>query len=78
MEHNIDGNSLGGNSKPIFHNGEPIVTTGRDISHFVVDICDDEDVALTFRSIFLGTIFTGMSAALSQVTLNFWTMTAIL
>ena len=67
IQHNIDDNPLEDDSKPIFHKGEPIITAGRDVSHFVVDIRDDEDTALTFRSIFLGTIFAGMSAALSQV-----------
>src|ERR1700735_2242619 len=49
-----------------YHNGEPVITTGRDVSRFVVDIRDDEDPALTFRSIFLGTIFAAMGAALGQ------------
>jgi hypothetical protein len=69
--------SLEDDSKPVFRNGEPIITTGRDVSRYVVDIRDDEDPALTFRSIFLGTIFAGMAAALSQVSYyNFWRMTA--
>ena len=69
LQHNIpvDDRSLDENSKPILHNGEPVITTGHDVSRFVVDIRDDGDTALTFRSIFLGTIFAGMSAALSQV-----------
>ena len=80
LQHNIqaDGTSED-DSKPILHNGEPVITTGHDVSRFVVDIRDDEDTALTFRSMFLGTIFAGMGAALSQVSeLNFWTMTAIM
>ena len=67
LQYNIDDNSLEDDSKPIFHNGEPVITAGRDVSRFVVDIRDDEDTALTFRSMFLGTIFAGMGAALSQV-----------
>ena len=67
LQYNIDDNSLEDDSKPIFHNGEPVITAGRDVSRFVVDIRDDEDSALTFRSMFLGTIFAGMGAALSQV-----------
>lgn len=47
-------------------NGEPVVTNGRDVSRFVVDIRDDGEEALTFRSIFLGTLFAGLGAALSQ------------
>lgn len=53
--------------EPQYRNGEPVITTGRDVSRFAVDIRDDEDDALTFRSIFLGTVFAGMGAALSQV-----------
>ena len=67
IQHSIDDDSLEDESKPILHNGEPVITTGRDVSLFVVDIRDDGDTALTFRSIFLGTIFAGMGAALSQV-----------
>ena len=67
LQYNIDDNSLEDDSKPNFHNGEPVITTGHDVSRFVVDIRDDEDPALTFRSIFLGTIFAGMGATLSQV-----------
>jgi hypothetical protein len=77
LQHNIqlqvDDRFLEDDSKPILHNGEPVITTGHDVSRFVVDIRDDGDTALTFRSMFLGTIFAGMSAALSQVI--FWTMT---
>ena len=68
LQDNIDDNNyLEDDSIPIFHNGEPVITTGRDVSRFVVDIRDDEDPALTFRSMFLGTIFAGLGAALSQV-----------
>ena len=62
-----DDNSLDDDSKPAFHNGEPVICTGRDVSRFVVDIRDDQDPALTFRSIVLGTLFAAMGAALSQV-----------
>ncbi|KAJ8516828.1 hypothetical protein ONZ45_g5896 [Pleurotus djamor] len=48
-------------------NGEPVVTTGKDVSRFVVDIRDDGDAALTFRSFVLGTIFAGLGAALCQI-----------
>jgi hypothetical protein len=67
LQRNIEDSSSEYDSKPILHNGEPIISTGHDVSRFVVDIRDDEDTALTFRSMFLGTIFAGMSAALSQV-----------
>lgn len=52
---------------PEYRNGEPVITTGRDVSHFAVDIRDDGDQALTFRSIVLGTLFAGMGAALCQI-----------
>jgi hypothetical protein len=67
LQNYTDDNSLEDDSKPILHNGEPVITTGRDVSRYVVDIRDDEDTALTFRSMFLGTIFSGMGAALSEV-----------
>ena len=77
LPYNIDDNCLEDDSKPTFKNGEPVITAGRDVSRFVVDIRDDEDPALTFRSMFLGTIFAGMAAALSQVSnYFFWTITA--
>ena len=53
--------------QPLYHKGEPVITTGRDVSYFAVDLRDDSDQALTFRSIFLGTAFAGMGAALFQV-----------
>jgi OPT oligopeptide transporter protein len=48
-------------------NGEPAVTTGKDVSRFVVDVRDDGDDALTFRSFVLGTVLAGLGAALCQV-----------
>ena len=59
----------GGNDSDstIFLNGEPVVTNGRDISRFVIDIRDDGGNALTFRSFVLGTILAGLGAALCQV-----------
>ena len=48
-------------------NGEPVITSGRDVSRFVVDMRDDGDPALTFRSLFLGTVMAGLGAALCQV-----------
>ncbi|XP_006463485.1 hypothetical protein AGABI2DRAFT_187070 [Agaricus bisporus var. bisporus H97] len=46
---------------------EPIITTGSDVSKYVVDIRDDGDRALTFRSLVLGTVFAGLGAALCQI-----------
>jgi len=56
-----------GEEKHLYHDGEPVITTGKDVSYFAVDLRDDGDQALTFRSIFLGTMFAGMGAALVQV-----------
>ncbi|KAL4079665.1 OPT oligopeptide transporter protein-domain-containing protein [Scleroderma citrinum] len=47
--------------------GEPIITTGSDVSHFLVDFRDDGDPSLTFRSLFLGTVFACLGAALRQI-----------
>jgi hypothetical protein len=57
----------GSDDDVVFLNGEPVVTTGRDVSRFVVDIRDDGDDALTFRSFVLGTVMAGLGAALCQV-----------
>ncbi|KAI5833165.1 peptide transporter MTD1 [Schizophyllum commune Tattone D] len=46
---------------------ERVVTTGRDVSHYVVDLRDDGDPALTFRSLVLGTVIAGLGAALCQI-----------
>ncbi|KAF8230326.1 oligopeptide transporter [Tricholoma matsutake] len=51
----------------VFLNGEPVVVTGRDVSRFVVDIRDDGDDALTFRSFVLGTVLAGLGATLCQI-----------
>ncbi|KAH7929974.1 OPT superfamily oligopeptide transporter [Leucogyrophana mollusca] len=51
----------------VFVNGEPVVTSGKDVSRYLIDIRDDGDPALTFRSLFLGTVFVGLGAALSQI-----------
>ncbi|KAG7448856.1 oligopeptide transporter [Guyanagaster necrorhizus] len=48
-------------------NDEAIVTSGQDVSRFVVDVRDDSDPALTFRSLFLGTVIAGLGAALCQI-----------
>ncbi|PPR06785.1 hypothetical protein CVT24_011285 [Panaeolus cyanescens] len=53
--------------KPEYRNGEPVITTGRDVSRFAVDLRDDGDQALTFRSMVLGTLFAGLGAALCQI-----------
>lgn len=63
----MDSEKADGDTDVVLIKGEPVVTNGRDVSRFVVDLRDDGDNPLTFRSIFLGTVFAGLSAALSQV-----------
>ncbi|KAH9071577.1 OPT oligopeptide transporter protein-domain-containing protein [Lactarius deliciosus] len=48
-------------------NGEPIITSGEDVSQYIVDLRDDEDPPFTFRSVVLGTVIGGLGAALHQV-----------
>ena len=48
-------------------NGDPVIRTGLDVSKYAVDIRDDHDPAMTFRSFFLGSIFAGLGSALGQV-----------
>lgn len=52
---------------PRFVNGEPVITSGRDVSKYLVDLRDDEDPPFTFRSVVLGTLMGGLGAALYQV-----------
>ncbi|KAI0068493.1 OPT superfamily oligopeptide transporter [Artomyces pyxidatus] len=61
--------------KPLYVNGEPVVTNGRDVSKYVVDVRDDGDQAVTFRSVVLGTMFGGLGAALYQVCVIFYIYT---
>nr|AGA20377.1 oligopeptide transporter 6 [Phanerodontia chrysosporium] len=48
-------------------NGEPVIRNGEDVSNFLFDVRDDGDPSLTFRSIFLGTLFAGLGAAMCQI-----------
>ena len=50
-----------------FVKGEPIIRTGLDVSRFAVDIRDDHDPSMTFRSFFLGTCFGALGATLGEV-----------
>lgn len=56
-----------GDGDTSFLKGEPVITTGEDVSKYVVDLRDDMDPAITFRSLFLGTIWAGLGAAVQQV-----------
>lgn len=51
----------------LYVNNEPVVQNGRDVSRYVVDLRDDGDQALTFRSIVVGTVLAGLGSALYQV-----------
>ena len=51
----------------LFVNGEPVIRSGRDVSRYLIDLRDDGDPSLTFRSLFIGTVFAGLGAALCQV-----------
>ena len=52
---------------PLRDHQEPLIRNGKDISEFIVDVRDDGDVCLTFRSLVLGTVFAGLAATLAQV-----------
>ena len=53
--------------KTQYVNGEPVITSGGDISRFIVDLRDDQDPPFTFRSVVLGTVIGGPDAAFDQV-----------
>ena len=55
------------NEKPLYVDGEPVITSGRDVSKYLVDLRDDEDPPFTLRSVVLGTVIGGLGAALYQV-----------
>ncbi|KAF8464965.1 oligopeptide transporter [Russula ochroleuca] len=53
--------------KPHYVNGEPVINGGRDVSRYLVDLRDDQDPPITFRSVVLGTVIGGLGAALYQI-----------
>jgi hypothetical protein len=55
------------NERPLYVGGEPVITSGRDVSKHLVDLRDDGDPPFTFRSIVLGTVIGALGAALYQV-----------
>jgi hypothetical protein len=57
----------GQDGKPLYINGAPVITGGKDVSKYLVDLRDDGDPPVTFRSIVLGTVVGGLGAALYQV-----------
>jgi hypothetical protein len=52
---------------PQYVNGELVITSGRDVSRFIVDLKDDQDLPFTLRSVVLGTVIGGLGAALYKV-----------
>ncbi|EJD44887.1 peptide transporter MTD1 [Auricularia subglabra TFB-10046 SS5] len=48
-------------------NGEPVISTGEDVSNFLVDVHDVGGEALTLRSIVLGTLLSGFGASVTQI-----------
>ncbi|KAH9983191.1 OPT oligopeptide transporter protein-domain-containing protein [Russula compacta] len=52
---------------PLYVNGEPVITTGKDVSKYLVDLRDDEDPPVTLRSVLLGTVVGGLGAAVYQI-----------
>ncbi|CAO1612567.1 unnamed protein product [Parajaminaea phylloscopi] len=57
----------GNNATKYDAQGNPIIRTGYDVSRHIVDVRDDGDPALTFRSLVLGTIFTALSSAITMI-----------
>ena len=55
--------------RPQYVNGEPVITTGRDVSRYLIDLRDEQDLPITFRSVVLGTVVGGPGAALHEVCL---------
>lgn len=56
-----------GGERPYADTHEHIISTGQDVSRYLVDVRDDGETALTFRSFVIGSIFAGLGATLSQV-----------
>ncbi|KZV65129.1 oligopeptide transporter [Peniophora sp. CONT] len=46
---------------------EPVIVDGKDVSKYVVDLRDDGDAPITFRSLVLGTLMSALTAALYQL-----------
>ncbi|KPM43808.1 hypothetical protein AK830_g2810 [Neonectria ditissima] len=51
----------------VYVKGHPVIRNGVDVSKFVVSIRDDGDPSLTFRSVFLGTLFTALSSVITML-----------
>ena len=62
----------GDDSSVKYVNGEPVITTGRDVSKYLVDLRDDGDPAITFRSLVCGTVIGALGSALITVSDLTW------
>lgn len=47
--------------------GQPVIRNGMDVSRFIVSIRDDDDPAVTFRGMLLGTAFTAFASIISML-----------
>lgn len=66
VSQDLDGDTNNENDV-VYVKGEPVITSGSDVSRFLVDVRDDGDPALTFRSLCIGTVFACLGAALCQI-----------
>ncbi|KZT71957.1 OPT superfamily oligopeptide transporter [Daedalea quercina L-15889] len=67
LEKHTSADASAGEGETAFIKGEPVITSGADVSKFLVDLRDDGDPAITFRSFVLGTVFAGLGAAVCQI-----------
>ncbi|KAJ3557724.1 hypothetical protein NM688_g1317 [Phlebia brevispora] len=44
-----------------------VITSGEDVSNYLLTTRDDGDPSLTFRSVVIGTVFAGLGAAMCQI-----------
>ncbi|TPX15929.1 uncharacterized protein E0L32_000263 [Thyridium curvatum] len=51
----------------VYVNGHPVIRNGDDVSNFLISPRDDGDPSLTFRSIFLGSVFTALSSVITML-----------
>lgn len=61
-------------TKPLYLNGEAVITSGRDVSKYLVDISDDEDPPFTFRSVVLGTVIGGLGPPCLRYVVHYQTI----
>ncbi|KAK4560737.1 hypothetical protein LTR86_005316 [Recurvomyces mirabilis] len=47
--------------------GHAVIKNGEDVSRFLISTRDDEDPSLTFRSVFIGTLLTGLTSVVAML-----------